>query len=201
MASSSRSRTLQLGQALHSNLNSRFSRRPSSSFFFSSTLSFFNSSSTTVTNPESSSPRISNNFFFSQRHHHIRTMATSTSTTTAGKKIEWLVVVPDFEGVGEKRLEVRPDHFAGLGKNVDNGCFQMGGAVLSEPPTSDDPKTFKFAGSTIVLVAESREEVIKILKDDVYAQKGVWDVDNAQMWPFKCAFRFPVPGQQYEQKQ
>ncbi|KAL0476032.1 hypothetical protein QR685DRAFT_514288 [Neurospora intermedia] len=200
MASSSRSRTLQLGQALHSSLNSRFSRRPSSSFFFSSTLSFFNPSSTTVTNPESSSPRISNNFFFSQRHHHIRTMATST-TTTAGKKIEWLVVVPDFEGVGEKRLEVRPDHFAGLGKNVDNGCFQMGGAVLSEPPTSDDPKTFKFAGSTIVLVAESREEVIKILKDDVYAQKGVWDVDNAQMWPFKCAFRFPVPGQQYQQKQ
>ncbi|KAK3500279.1 uncharacterized protein B0T23DRAFT_371935 [Neurospora hispaniola] len=192
-SSSSRSRTLQLGQALHSSLNSRFSRRPSSSFFLSSTLSFFNPS-TTVTNPNSSSPRISNNFFFSQRHHHIRTMATST-TTTAGKKIEWLVVVPDFEGVGEKRLEVRPDHFAGLGKNVDNGCFQMGA------PTSDDPKTFKFAGSTIVLVAESREEVIKILKDDVYAQKGVWDVDNAQMWPFKCAFRFPVPGQQYQQKQ
>lgn len=57
------------------------------------------------------------------------------------------------------------------------------GAVLSEPPTSDDPKTFKFAGSTIVLVAESREEVIKILKDDVYAQKGVWDVDNVSFIP------------------
>ncbi|KAK3953775.1 hypothetical protein QBC32DRAFT_111224 [Pseudoneurospora amorphoporcata] len=181
----SRSRTLQLGQALHSSLFSR-------PFFTSSTLTFFNPT-TTITNP---APRISNNFF-SQRHQ-IRRMA---STATAGKKIEWLVVVPDFEGVGEKRLEVRPDHFAGLGKNVDNGCFQMGGAVLSEPPTSDDPKTFKFAGSTIVLLAESREEVIEILKGDVYAQKGVWDVDNAQMWPFKCAFRFPVPGQTFQQKQ
>ncbi|KAK3388426.1 hypothetical protein B0T20DRAFT_104945 [Sordaria brevicollis] len=185
MASAARSRTLQLGQALHS----RFSRP---SFFSSSTLTFFNP----TTPASSSSPRILSNNFFNQRN--IRTMASSA---TAGKKIEWLVVVPDFEGVGEKRLEVRPDHFAGLGKNVDNGCFQMGGAVLSEPPTSDDPKTFKFAGSTIVLLAESREEVIKILKEDVYAQKGVWDVDNAQMWPFKCAFRFPVPGQTFQQKQ
>lgn len=184
---SARSRTLQLGQALHSSLNTRFSRP----FFSSSTLTFFN-----PTTP-ASSPHILSNTFFNQRR--IRTMATSTAT--AGKKIEWLVVVPDFEGVGEKRLEVRPDHFAGLGKNVENGCFQMGGAVLSEPPTSDDPKTFKFAGSTIVLLAESREEVIKILKEDVYAQKGVWDVDNAQMWPFKCAFRFPVSGQTFQQKQ
>ncbi|KAJ4409215.1 hypothetical protein N0V85_004117 [Neurospora sp. IMI 360204] len=180
----SRSRTLQLGQALHSSLINRL-------FFSSSTLTFFNPT-TTITNP---APRILSNNFFNQRR--IRTMATAA----AGKKIEWLVVVPDFEGVGEKRLEVRPDHFAGLGKNVDNGVFQMGGAVLSEPPTSDDPKTFKFAGSTVVLLAESREEVIKILKEDIYAQKGVWDVDNAQMWPFKCAFRFPVPGQQFQQKQ
>ncbi|KAA8634249.1 hypothetical protein SMACR_05525 [Sordaria macrospora] len=188
----SRSRTLQLGgQALHSSLNSSHFSRPFSSFFSPSTLTFFNPT-TTITNP---APRISNNFFTQQR---IRTMAT---TATTGKKIEWLVVVPDFEGVGEKRLEVRPDHFAGLGKNVDNGCFQMGGAVLSEPPTSDDPKTFKFAGSTIVLLAESREEVIEILKGDVYAQKGVWDVEKAQMWPFKCAFRFPVPGQTFQQKQ
>ena len=32
----------------------------------------------------------------------------ASSATAGGKKIEWLVVVPDFEGVGEKRLEVRP---------------------------------------------------------------------------------------------
>ncbi|CCC12347.1 unnamed protein product [Sordaria macrospora k-hell] len=179
----SRSRTLQLGgQALHSSLNSSHFSRPFSSFFSPSTLTFFNPT-TTITNP---APRISNNFFTQQR---IRTMAT---TATTGKKIEWLVVVPDFEGVGEKRLEVRPKTLTYLPPK---------GAVLSEPPTSDDPKTFKFAGSTIVLLAESREEVIEILKGDVYAQKGVWDVEKAQMWPFKCAFRFPVPGQTFQQKQ
>lgn len=52
--------------------------------------------------------------------------------------------------------------------------------MLSEPLTSDEPKTFKFAGSTIVLLAESREEMIKILKEGVYARKGVWDVDNVR---------------------
>lgn len=33
-----------------------------------------------------------------------KTMATSDSP----KKMEWLVVVPDFPGVHEKRMEVRP---------------------------------------------------------------------------------------------
>lgn len=54
----------------------------------------------------------------------------------------------------------------------------MGGAVLNEIPTSDDPKTFSFAGSTIVIQASSREEVVEILKQDIYAKSGVWDVDN-----------------------
>lgn len=32
----------------------------------------------------------------------------NTMATQAPKKIEWLVVVPDFPGVHEKRIEVRP---------------------------------------------------------------------------------------------
>ena len=52
------------------------------------------------------------------------------------------------------------------------------GAVLNEVPTSDDPSTFSFAGSTIVLQAASREEVKEILRKDVYVASGVWDVEN-----------------------
>ncbi|KAL2158209.1 hypothetical protein VTH06DRAFT_4529 [Thermothelomyces fergusii] len=92
--------------------------------------------------------------------------------TEAPKKMEWLVVVPDFPGVHEKRIAVRP-----------------AGAVLNEVPTSSDPKDFSFAGSTIVVLASSREEIKEILRQDVYAKEGVWDVENAQMWPFICAFR------------
>ncbi|KAK4456953.1 hypothetical protein QBC42DRAFT_280207 [Cladorrhinum samala] len=121
-----------------------------------------------------------------------RTMASSA----AGKKIEWLVVVPDFAGAGQKRLEIRPQHFANLGPQVSSGAFKMGGAVLNEPPTSSDPTTFNFAGSTVVILAESREEIKEALRKDVYAKEGVWDVENAQMWPLLCAFRYPVPGQE-----
>lgn len=118
-------------------------------------------------------------------------MATST-----GRKFEWLVVVPDFPGVLAKRMEVRPQHFAELKANVDSGKYQMGGAVLEEVPVDDQPSSMKMNGSTIVVVAESKEEILSILRDDVYAKSGVWDVEKAQMWPFKCAFRIPVPGQQ-----
>ncbi|KAK4249091.1 hypothetical protein C7999DRAFT_13044 [Corynascus novoguineensis] len=111
-------------------------------------------------------------------------MATETP-----KKMEWLVVVPDFPGAREKRLEVRPQHFAGLGPFKDSGLFQMGGAVLNDVPTSEDVKDFDFAGSTIVIQASSREEIKEILRKDIYAKEGVWDIENAQMWPFLCAFR------------
>ncbi|KAK4113480.1 hypothetical protein N656DRAFT_797349 [Canariomyces notabilis] len=120
-----------------------------------------------------------------------RTMATDTTP----KKYEWLVVVPDFPGVHQKRMDVRPQHFAGLQPSIDSGLFQMGGAVLNEVPEGTDPSKYSFAGSTIVVQAASREEVKEILRRDIYAQSGVWDVENTQMWPLLCAFRYPVKGQ------
>ncbi|KAK3307898.1 uncharacterized protein B0T15DRAFT_522937 [Chaetomium strumarium] len=113
------------------------------------------------------------------------------ATGAAPNKTEWLVVVPDFPGAQQKRLEVRPQHFAGIGPFKESGVYQMGGAVLHEPPTSNDPATFSFAGSTLVMQASTREEVIETLRQDIYAKSGVWDVDNAQIWPLLCAFRHP----------
>ncbi len=37
-----------------------------------------------------------------------RAMSTAPAAVAGGRKYEWLVVVPDFPGVLEKRLEVRP---------------------------------------------------------------------------------------------
>ncbi|KAK3325791.1 hypothetical protein B0H66DRAFT_599933 [Apodospora peruviana] len=118
------------------------------------------------------------------------------SSSDAPRKYEWLVVVPDFPGALDKRIDARPLHFAGLKPKLESGVYQMGGAILDEVPVDDQPSSLKMCGSTLIAVAESREEVISILKKDIYTEKGVWDVDNAQMWPLKCAFRIPVPGQQ-----
>ncbi|KAK4224403.1 hypothetical protein QBC38DRAFT_371066 [Podospora fimiseda] len=100
------------------------------------------------------------------------------ASSTPQKKIEWLVVVPDFPGVNSKRLEVRPQHFAGLAPAVTSGLYKLGGAILHDPPTSADPTTFNFAGSTVVILASSREEIKETLKNDIYAKEGVWDVEN-----------------------
>ena len=119
-------------------------------------------------------------------------MATeSAAAAAAATKFEWLVVVPDFPGVHEKRLAVRPQHFANLRPVTESGLVQMGGAVLSDVPATlaADPATLRFAGSALVVMASSRAEVLEVLRKDVYAASGVWDVDQAQMWPFLCAFR------------
>ncbi|KAK3680620.1 hypothetical protein B0T22DRAFT_445638 [Podospora appendiculata] len=118
--------------------------------------------------------------------------ATRNMSSAPARKYEWLVVVPDFPGALAKRIEARPVHFAGLKPAMESGLYKMGGAVLDEVPADDEPTSLKMSGSTIIIVAESKEEILKVLRDDVYAKSGVWDVDNAQMWPLKCAFRIPV---------
>ncbi|KAG6359352.1 hypothetical protein INS49_012873 [Diaporthe citri] len=113
-------------------------------------------------------------------------MASSTPRT-----YEWLVVVPDKPGALAKRLEVRPQHFEGLTKLKESGAFKMGGAVLEEMPPDDEVSSMKFSGSTLMVVAESKQAVIDLIKDDIYVKSGVWDLEKAQIWPAKIAFRFP----------
>ncbi|KAI1269998.1 hypothetical protein F5Y18DRAFT_421477 [Xylariaceae sp. FL1019] len=112
------------------------------------------------------------------------------STSPPGQ-YEWLVVVPDKPRVHEKRLEVRSKHLAGTASHVESGKFKTGGALLNEKPDSDDATKFSFYGSTLTLVASSREEVIELLSRDIYATSGVWDMDKVQVWALKAAFRNP----------
>ncbi|ROV90596.1 hypothetical protein VSDG_07416 [Cytospora chrysosperma] len=113
------------------------------------------------------------------------------SSSSAPRTYEWLVVVPDKPGTMEKRLEVRPQHFEGVTKMKETGAFKMGGAVLEEMPADDEVSSMKFAGSTLMVVAESRQAVIDMIKDDVYVRSGVWDLEKAMIWPAKIAFRVP----------
>lgn len=55
----------------------------------------------------------------------------------------------------------------------------MGGAILDEvPQDQSDPSSFKFCGSTLVCIAETREEVLGHLKGDIYNREGVWDLEK-----------------------
>ncbi|KAK6950897.1 hypothetical protein Daesc_007425 [Daldinia eschscholtzii] len=110
----------------------------------------------------------------------VQIQMASITTPPAGK-YNWLVVVPDKPGTREKRLEVRPQHFEGLKPYLESGQFKTGGAVLNDKPESDDPAKFDWYGSTLILVAESKEEVKTILEKDIYTKTGVWDTENTKL--------------------
>lgn len=65
----------------------------------------------------------------------------------------------------------------------------MGGALLNDVPKNDNPESLAaagFAGSTLVMTASSREEIIEYLSQDVYSKSGVWDLTKVQIWPVGC---------------
>ncbi|KAK0762611.1 hypothetical protein N5P37_005428 [Trichoderma harzianum] len=118
----------------------------------------------------------------------IRTMATAPPS-----EYEFVLVIPDKPGpeVRAKRLQVRPQHFSDMTPTLKDGWLKMGGGILNEVPEDDnDPNTFDFAGSIMVLVAKSKEDAINKVKDDIYVRAGVWDLEKAQVYPFKKGFRF-----------
>ena len=61
------------------------------------------------------------------------------------------------------------------------------GALLEEVPEEGGP--LKINGSTLVCVAASKEEIIEILKKDIYSESGVWDFSKVRDFevPEKCS--------------
>jgi hypothetical protein len=71
--------------------------------------------------------------------------------------------------------------------NHEAGLVPLGGAYLQEHPKEGE--TPKMMGSAMIFVADSEEEVREKLRADVYTKEGVWDVEKAQVWPFRTALR------------
>lgn len=46
---------------------------------------------------------------------------------------------------------------------------------------NDEAENLDFAGSLMVLVAESAEEAKDMLKDDIYVKADVWDLEKVRM--------------------
>ncbi|KAJ6000767.1 hypothetical protein N7481_001176 [Penicillium waksmanii] len=126
--------------------------------------------------------------------------------STAPKK-EFLCILPDKPGAQAKRLEVRPLHLEGVKPLVAGGfdcCWWYVspslyfsyhthsnpiylGAMLNAHPAEGETPSFK--GSMMLALAENEEEVRKILENDIYVRSGVWDMEKAQIIPFKSAVR------------
>ncbi|KAM6525864.1 hypothetical protein FALCPG4_011397 [Fusarium falciforme] len=110
-----------------------------------------------------------------------RTMATG-----AAKK-EWLAIMPDKANVLEIRKKVKPIHYEGIKPLIASGTLPDGGAIFEKHPVDGEPAQFK--GSIVVYSAETAEQVREIIKNDVYATSGVWDLEKVQILPYVAAVR------------
>jgi len=52
--------------------------------------------------------------------------------------------------------------------------------MLEDTPKEGSP--LKITGSVMMAVASSKEEVMEKIKSDIYADKGVWDMDKVSLF-------------------
>lgn len=52
--------------------------------------------------------------------------------------------------------------------------------MLEDVPKEGSP--LKITGSVMMAVASSKEEVMEKIKSDIYADKGVWDMDKVSFY-------------------
>ncbi|KAJ6072903.1 hypothetical protein N7467_010988 [Penicillium canescens] len=121
---------------------------------------------------------------------------------TAGKKKEFLCIMPDRPNVLELRKKVKAGHYEGIqpliagGKLVDGGQFneiygivhelthwlgRYTGAIFAEHP--QEGKDAQFLGSVVVYTGGNAAEVREIINNDIYAKSGVWDLEKVQIYP------------------
>ena len=74
-------------------------------------------------------------------------------------------------------------------RTFTNSVGNQKGAMLEEPIKEGDSNPPKMAGSSCLIGAKTREEVVERLKNDVYVKEGVWNLDEVKIIPFKSALR------------
>ncbi|KAL9082834.1 MAG: hypothetical protein Q9165_008762 [Trypethelium subeluteriae] len=106
-------------------------------------------------------------------------------TTLPAKKPEWLVTLPNNPGTSDTWLSVRGEHLAAIKPHFDAGLFQLGGPYFHPRENMEAP--LRPRGSVVIASAESKDEVVEVLKRDVFKTTGVWDWDKVEIYPFRTA--------------
>lgn len=92
------------------------------------------------------------------------------------KKLEWLVII--YDKPVNNRLKFRAQHLARVPEKVRDGTIKSCGPIFKDATMKE------FAGSSFSIQAETKSEVLDLLRSDIYAQEDVWDFDNVVIHPF-----------------
>ena len=125
---------------------------------------------------------------------HSRAKSPTTTTRTMSNSVkqqdypvkEWLVVVPDQSGALQKRQATKAAHIEGAMSLVNGGQLPYFGVTLAKHQSSNaDGEYDDINGSVMVIRASNKESIQGFLERDAYSKAGVWDVNGAQIFPFK----------------
>ena len=75
---------------------------------------------------------------------------------------------------------------------MEEGKWTFGGSFFEEHPAPGE--TPKMKGSAMLAQAETKEEVLEQLRNDVYNTSGVWDLSKVQIYAFRSALRRGMDG-------
>lgn len=98
-----------------------------------------------------------------------------------GQMNEWSVIV--YDKPDKDRMTVFEEHVKGLPEFVKNRSMITGGQI------SDDSDPRKPIGSNFIIRAETKEDVINILKNDAFYKNGIWDMENIIIHHLFCVYR------------
>jgi uncharacterized protein YciI len=94
----------------------------------------------------------------------------------------YLVYAPDSGAPGtfERRMELHPEHIAGLNKALDSGLIKIGGVSLNPEESSDN----KILGSLLFLNTKDEKEARELVESDVYYKENIWDRERISILPY-----------------
>ncbi|PVU98572.1 hypothetical protein BB559_001460 [Furculomyces boomerangus] len=86
---------------------------------------------------------------------------------------EYLVLIKDFTDPEcySRRMAVREQHLANSKKAKQEGKHMIMGGGLAD-------KDGKLVASSILFKADTKDEIMEILKKDIYVESNVWDLST-----------------------
>ncbi|KAI0114746.1 hypothetical protein F4814DRAFT_416956 [Daldinia grandis] len=104
---------------------------------------------------------------------------------------DFLVLLQDKPGMLQTRLNNVQAHIAHLKSLIESGTVVMSGPTLSSHSKTSS-EDLPVNGSSVLVRANSEEEVRALISDDIYAKIGVWDLERISITPMKCVVRKPL---------
>ena len=108
-----------------------------------------------------------------------------SNTSSIQSLKQFLVLVSDFPGRLQARVVSTAAHLEGALPKINSGDVSHSGVTLGKHAV-EEREPLDINGSFFVMKAESEQALRDLLEEDTLTKGGVWDVQNAKVFPCKA---------------